>query len=104
MNIIYAEDYADLSRKAANQIAAQVILKPESVLGWLPVQVRWERTGALSSSMMQGMWILPRAALSTWMNTAVFPSRTIKVMPILCGKTSSAISTSGQKTPIFPMA
>ena len=91
MNIIYAEDYADLSRKAANQIAAQV-------------QVRWERTGALSSSMMQGMWILPRAALSTWMNTAVFPSRTIKVMPILCGKTSSAISTSGQKTPIFPMA
>ena len=33
MNIIYAEDYADLSRKAANQIAAQVILKPESVLG-----------------------------------------------------------------------
>ena len=33
MKIIYAEDYADLSRKAANQIAAQVILKPESVLG-----------------------------------------------------------------------
>ena len=33
MNIIYAEDYADLSRKAANQIAAQVILIPESVLG-----------------------------------------------------------------------
>ncbi len=104
MNIIYAEDYADLSRKAANQIAAQVILKPESVLGLAtgssPLGTYWR----LSSSMMQGMWILPRAALSTWMNTAVFPSRTIKVMPILCGKTSSAISTSGQKTPIFPMA
>lgn len=33
MKIIRAKDYADLSRKAANIIAAQVILKPESVLG-----------------------------------------------------------------------
>lgn len=33
MKIIYAKDYDDLSRKTANLIAAQVILKPESVLG-----------------------------------------------------------------------
>ena len=33
MKIIRAKDYAELSRKAANIIAAQVILKPESVLG-----------------------------------------------------------------------
>lgn len=33
MNIIHAKDYNDLSRKAANIISAQVILKPNSVLG-----------------------------------------------------------------------
>ncbi len=33
MKIIYAKDYDELSRKAANRIAAQVILKSESVLG-----------------------------------------------------------------------
>lgn len=33
MKIIRAKDYKDLSRKAAGIIAAQVILKPESVLG-----------------------------------------------------------------------
>lgn len=33
MKIICVKDYSDLSRKAANIISAQVILKPESVLG-----------------------------------------------------------------------
>lgn len=33
MRIIRAKDYADMSRKAANIISAQVILYPESVLG-----------------------------------------------------------------------
>lgn len=33
MKIIRAKDYEDMSRKAANILAAQVILKPESVLG-----------------------------------------------------------------------
>ena len=33
MRIIRAKDYADMSRKAANIIAAQVILKPDCVLG-----------------------------------------------------------------------
>ena len=33
MNIIVAKDYHDVSRKAANIISAQVILKPDSVLG-----------------------------------------------------------------------
>ena len=33
MKIIHAKDYNDMSRKAANIISAQVILKPESVLG-----------------------------------------------------------------------
>lgn len=33
MRIIRAKDYADMSRKAANIISAQVILKPNCVLG-----------------------------------------------------------------------
>ncbi len=33
MKIIRAKDYKDMSRKAANILSAQVILKPESVLG-----------------------------------------------------------------------
>lgn len=33
MKILRAKDYADMSRKAANIISAQVILKPNSVLG-----------------------------------------------------------------------
>ncbi len=33
MNLIKANDYKDLSRKAANVISAQVILKPDCVLG-----------------------------------------------------------------------
>ncbi len=33
MNMIHAKDYSDMSRKAANIISAQVILKPNSVLG-----------------------------------------------------------------------
>ena len=33
MKIIKAKDYQDMSRKAANIISAQVILKPDCVLG-----------------------------------------------------------------------
>ena len=33
MKIYKAKDYADMSRKAANIISAQIIMKPECVLG-----------------------------------------------------------------------
>ena len=33
MNMIKAKDYKDMSRKAANIISAQVIMKPDCVLG-----------------------------------------------------------------------
>ena len=33
MKIVRAKDYQDMSRKAANIISAQVILKPECILG-----------------------------------------------------------------------
>ena len=35
MKIYKAKDYADMSRKAANIISAQIILKPECVLGYI---------------------------------------------------------------------
>ena len=40
MKIIRAKDYNDMSRKAANIISAQVILKPDSVLGLATVRHR----------------------------------------------------------------
>lgn len=33
LKLVPARDYKDMSRKAANIISAQVILKPDSVLG-----------------------------------------------------------------------
>jgi len=36
MKIIRAKDYYDMSRKAANIISAQVIMKPNCVLGLAP--------------------------------------------------------------------
>ena len=33
MKLIHAKNYLDMSRKAANIISAQVIIKPDSVLG-----------------------------------------------------------------------
>ena len=33
MRIYRAKDYADMSRKAANIVSAQVIMKPDCVLG-----------------------------------------------------------------------
>ena len=37
MKIIRAKDYYDMSRKAANIISAQVIMKPNCVLGLAPL-------------------------------------------------------------------
>ena len=42
MKIIKAKDYNDMSRKAANIISAQVIMKPIVYLDWLLVLLRLE--------------------------------------------------------------
>ena len=49
MKIIRAKDYNDMSRKAANIISAQVILKPESVLGLATGSRSEEHTSELQS-------------------------------------------------------
>lgn len=40
MKIIRAKDYNDMSRKAANIISAQVIMKPDCVLGLAQEEAR----------------------------------------------------------------
>ena len=41
MKIIKAKDYDQMSRKAANIISAQVIMKPDCVLGLATGSSRW---------------------------------------------------------------
>lgn len=49
MRIYKAKDYADMSRKAANIVSAQVIMKPNCVLGLatLPFRLLLERKSSL---------------------------------------------------------
>ena len=76
MKIIRAKDYQDMSRKAANIISAQVIMKPNCVLGLA--------TGGTPVALMpnwwtgttKAIWISPRSLLSIWMSTAAYPRST----------------------------
>ena len=61
MKVIRAKDYHDVSRKAANIISAQVILKPDSVLGLAPGSrplgtysqlIKWYEKGDLDFSQV----------------------------------------------------
>lgn len=56
MQICKVKNYQELSRKAANLIAAQIILKPDSVLVWRPVH--------LLSALTTDWWKCTRTA--TW--------------------------------------
>lgn len=44
MKIYETKDYQEMSRQAANILSAQVILKPDCVLGWQQVLHRSEHT------------------------------------------------------------
>ena len=57
MKIIRANDYADMSRKAANILSAQIILKPDCVLGLatggtpgVPTSSWWSGTTRVTST------------------------------------------------------
>lgn len=58
MRIIRAKDYKDMSRKAANIISAQVILKPDSVLGLATARRRSAHMSSWSSGTKRAIWIL----------------------------------------------
>lgn len=91
MKIIRAKDYNDMSRKAANIISAQVILKPDSVLGLAtgssPVGtydqlVKWYHKGDVD---------FPRSRPSTWTNTTAWRRTTSRATTISCIRTSSTM-------------
>ena len=44
MRIIKTKNYEELSRKAANLISAQILMKPDCVLGLATGGLLWERT------------------------------------------------------------
>ena len=57
MRIVRAEDYKDMSRKAANIISAQVIMKPNCVLGWQQDLRPLAHTNSWWSGIKKGIWI-----------------------------------------------
>ena len=66
MQLIQAKDYEDMSRKAANIISAQVILKPDCVLGLAtgstPLStyanlIEWYKKGDLDFSKVSSIMI-----------------------------------------------
>lgn len=69
MRLIRAKDYQDMSRKAANIISAQVILKPESVLGLATGSTPIGIYHQLIDWYKREMWISAGQFLSIWMNT-----------------------------------
>ena len=90
MKIIRAKDYYDMSRKAANIISAQVIMKPNCVLGLAtggtPVGtykqlVEWYNKGDLDFSEV--------THASTWTSTAACPRSIPKATGASCTATCS---------------
>ena len=71
MRIYKTKNYDEMSRKAANIISAQMILKPESVLGLATGSSPIGTYKQLSSSIgiKKGIWISRRSTASIWMNT-----------------------------------
>ena len=67
MKIIRAKDYNDMSRKAANIISAQVILKPDSVLG---LATGSSPIGIYEQLITRVMWTSAAARPSIWTNIA----------------------------------
>ncbi len=78
MKIIRAKDYYDMSRKAANIISAQVIMKPNCVLGLATGSTPWAPTSSWSSGTTRATSTSPRSRASTWTSTAACPRSTPK--------------------------
>lgn len=83
MRIYVGEDYKGMSRKAANIISAQIILKPDSVMGLAtgstPIGiydqlVKWYEKGDLDFSSVVSI---------IWMNTKDYQEIMTKVTDIL---------------------
>jgi len=89
MRVIVTKDYEDLGRVAANIIASQVTLKPESVLGLQQVLPQSALIKTLSKNTKTATLIFQNATLQTLMNMLVLQKTTIRAMHTLCMKTCS---------------
>lgn len=94
MKIIKAKDYEDMSRKAANIISAQVILKPDCVLGLATGSTPIGAYKQLAVGTRRATSTLPRSAPTTWTSIAAFRTTIPRAITISCVRTSSITSTS----------
>ena len=94
MKIIKAKDYEDMSRKAANIISAQVILKPDCVLGLATGSTPIGAYKQLAAWYEKGDIDLPRSAPITWTSIVVFRTTIPRAITTLCARTSSITSIS----------
>lgn len=83
MKIYAAKDYADLSRKAANIISAQVIMKPNAVLGLATGSTPVGAYKQLIEWYIRAILTFPRHSALIWMNIRGFPVNTIRVIATL---------------------
>ena len=65
MRVYRAKDYKDMSRKAANIISAQIILKPNSVLGLATGSTPIPRKFSTSEIRLKNMWKFGKRQMAT---------------------------------------
>ena len=94
MKIIKAKDYEDMSRKAANIISAQVILKPDCVLGLATGSTPIGAYKQLAVGTRRATSTLPRSAHTTWTSIVAFRTTIPRAITTSCVRTSSITSTS----------
>ena len=94
MKIIKAKDYEDMSRKAANIISAQVILKPDCVLGLATGSTPDRCLQAARCLVQEGRRRLCRGQhLQPWTSIAAFRMTIPRAITTSCVRTSSITST-----------
>lgn len=83
MKIIKTKDYEHMSRVTANLLSAQVIMKPDCVLGLATGSTPVVPTNSLSSGFRREILIFLRLLQSIWMNIKVFPLKMIRATATL---------------------
>lgn len=84
MKIYKAKDYADMSRKAANIISAQIIMKPECVLGLATGSTPVGLYKQLVEWYKKVTWIFQQLRLLILMSIRDSVRKMIRVIIILC--------------------
>lgn len=84
MKIYKAKDYADMSRKAANIISAQIIMKPECVLGLATGSTPVGLYKQLVEWYKKVTWIFQQLRLLILMSIRDSVMTMIRVIIILC--------------------